>query len=133
MACFGTLRFSKMQVPFLSFRWYHWIILRHFFHTLLIFDRLLIFIRCKDNFRCFELTLVSFTMSGGPCYHTFMRVLYLLQLPTIIISILNRSLHALQYIFSEISTYFYYFQRVTMSYYQTLKQRNILKFYGNKW
>lgn len=72
-------------------------------------------------------------MSGGPCYHTFMRVLYRLQLPTIIISILNRSLHALQYIFSEISTYFYYFQRVTMSYYQTLKQRNILKFYGNKW
>ena len=77
--------------------------------------------------------LVGFTMSGGSCYHTFMRVLCRLQFTAIISSVLYRSLHALQYIFSEISTYFYDFQRVTMGYHQTLKQGNILKFYGNKW
>ena len=31
--CFGTLRFSKMHIPFLSFWWYH-LILNYFFHFL---------------------------------------------------------------------------------------------------
>ena len=36
VGCFGILRFNQMQVPFLSFWWYH-LILSHIFQILLIF------------------------------------------------------------------------------------------------
>ena len=145
--CFGTLRFSKMQSRVIT-KWY----LVIFFTFFWFFARLLIFLRCKDNFGCLGLMLVCFTMSGGlddffraryhifppitmrvnSCCHTFMGPLYSFQLTTIS-SMLNRSLHSLLYIFSEINTYFYDFQRVTTRYHQIFKKRKTLKFYDKAW
>ena len=77
--CFGTLGFSKIQVLFLSFWWYY-LILRHFFKFIWFFDRLLIFVRCKDDFDYLGLMLVFLTMGGGlECffrmrYQIFLRV-----------------------------------------------------------
>ena len=77
--CFGTLRFSEMQVPFFSFWWYH-LMLVIFFKFSWFFDRFLMFLRCKDNFGYFGLMLVCSTMDGGlelffrTRYHIFARV-----------------------------------------------------------
>ena len=50
MECFSTFRFTKMQVPFLSFRLYRLILCHFFLFFKKIFDRLLIFLRCKEDF-----------------------------------------------------------------------------------
>ena len=58
-----------------------------------------------------------------------MGVLYRFQRTIIISSLLNRLRYALLYIFSEISTYLYDFQRVTTRYHQIFLKRNILIFF----
>ena len=74
MVCFDKLRFSKMQVLFLSFWRY---LLVKFFRFL---SKLLIFLRCMGNFGYLGLMLVCFAMGGGlerilrSRYHIFPRV-----------------------------------------------------------
>ena len=70
MEYFGTLRFSKMQITFLSFWWYH-LILCHFFQILLIL------LSCKDDFGYLGQMLACFTLVGDlerffrMCYRIF--------------------------------------------------------------
>ena len=74
--CLGTLRVSKMKIPFL--RWYH---LRrsNIFQFFLFFGIILIFFRCKDNVGYLGLMLVCSIMGGGverffkKRYHIFAR------------------------------------------------------------
>ena len=61
--CFGTLRFSKMQIPFISFSWCH-LILIIFFKFFCVIDRLLIFCRFQDFGYLWQM-LICFTMGGG--------------------------------------------------------------------
>ena len=63
---------------------------------------------------------MGYHMRYYSCYHTFMGVLYHFQPTTIISSLLHWLLYALLYIFSELSTCLYDFQRVTMRYHQIL-------------
>ena len=76
--CFGTSRFSKIQVPFLFLMTSSTTL--SFFQILLIFCWLLIFFRCKDNCGYLGLMLLCFTVSGGlKCffrmrYHIFQQV-----------------------------------------------------------
>ena len=116
----GTFIFSKMQVPFLSFWWCH-LILCFFFKFFWFFDRLLVFLRCKQNFGYLGLMQVCFIRGGSlerffrmryhifplvishfhtryhSCYHTFMGVLYRFQRTTIISSLVADVLYALLY------------------------------------
>ena len=62
MKGFGTSRLSKIQVPFLFLMRSSTIL--SFFQILLIFRRLSIFFRCKDDCGYLGLMLVCFTMSG---------------------------------------------------------------------
>ena len=63
--CFGTLRYIKMQVPFLCFWWYNVILCHFFFKFFWFFDRLLIFLRYKHDFGYLGLMLVCFITGGG--------------------------------------------------------------------
>ena len=113
--------------------WYH-LIFWHFFQILLIFDRLLTFLRCKDNWlfgtdaglvhygwkpwTLFK-NVIPYISTGyhtryDPNYHVFTGVLYCFQSTTIISLLLHQLLFALLYIFSKSSTYLHDFQRVIM-------------------
>ena len=65
VGCFDTLRFTKIQVPFLRLWWYR-LILQLFFKFFCVFYRLLIFFRSKDDFCYLELILMCFAIGGGP-------------------------------------------------------------------
>ena len=58
-----------------------------------------------------------------------MGVLYRFQRTTITSSLLHQLLYALLYIFSEITTYLYDFQRVTKRYHQIILKRSILIYF----
>ena len=74
--CFETLRFSKMQIPFITFSCHQ--ILHHFFQILLCYWQT-IFCRCKDFGYLWQM-LICFTMGGGLEHfwrtrcHIFLRV-----------------------------------------------------------